>query len=393
MSRSRVIRVALAAYRDDPRMGGSLRVAETLARHLPGKGVECRLVFAYGGAGPVTGRSAAPVHFLGAGSARDAGAWVRARRWFREARFDILHFVDPVQWLYLATLGLPVRRLEHFHGRPILPAYSAVSRLAASLHRWASDGGIAITAGARRGVHRSGLMAAGRIFVVYNGVDVDYFAAPLDKARAREELNLPREAKLFGQVARIVPGNGSLENLQLLAHLPADWHAVLVGDGPLRAEIERQAAARGMMGRVHFTGALADVRPAYAALDAVVLLSRYQPFCLMLAEAMAAGTPVFGLRGAGEYAEPENPLITEANSVFVPRAHPEDFDSIEPQASYAALAGAMQRTLACEEAREAMTRRARAWVAERFSAEKQARDCMEVYRRVLAAAPSLPEQE
>src|SRR5437764_1399409 len=97
-------RVGIIVYRDDPRGGGTLRVAETLAQHLPPEEVDCHLILAYGGPGPLASRARVPVHFLGATSAKDWRAWRRTRAWLAQARFDILHFVDPVQWLYLLSL-------------------------------------------------------------------------------------------------------------------------------------------------------------------------------------------------------------------------------------------------------------------------------------------------
>jgi len=380
---NRPIRVGLVVYRDDPRAGGSLRVAETLARHLPADKVEGHLIVAYGGPGAISKGVTIPVHFLKASSSSDWRAWRRTRRWLIDARFDILHFVDAVQWIYLLALDLPVKRLDHFHGRPLLFGYSWLDRLWAVIHRLKSDAAIAITHGAKRGVIRTGLMPSRRLHVVYNGVDAEFFCSLPSKQQARAQLGLPQDAILFGQVARVAQGNACLEILDVLKKLPKCWHAVLVGDGPLRPLIEQQAKERDLTRRLHLTGALDDVRPAYAALDAVVLLSRYQPFCLMLAEAMAAGVSVFGLRGQGEYAEPEQPLITAENSIFIARNHPSDLESLEPEQTYAQLAEVMQRSWANQAEIKKRLARARCWVEGQFSAQKQAEDCIRVYQQLM----------
>jgi glycosyltransferase involved in cell wall biosynthesis len=302
-----------------------------------------------------------------------------------EAKFDILHFVDAVQWIYLISLDLPGKRLDHFHGRPLLFGYSWPDRLWAVVHRCRSDAALAITHGAKRGVVRAGLLPARRLHVVYNGVDADFLRRLPSKPQARAQLELPQDAILFGQVARLAQGNACLEILDVLKKLPKCWHAVLVGDGPLRPVIEQQAKERGLSARLHLTGALDDVRPAYAALDAVVLLSRYQPFCLMLAEAMAAGVSVFGLRGQGEYAEPEQPLVTTENAIFIPRSNPHDLDSLEPEQTYAQLAEAMQRSWGNQTETRKRMARARAWVETHFSARKQAEDCTLIYQRLMVS--------
>jgi glycosyltransferase involved in cell wall biosynthesis len=74
---------------------------------------------------------------------------------------------------------------------------------------------------------------------------------------------------------------------------------------------------RGLVDRIHFIGVQNDVAPVYAALDAYAFLSRYEPFGLVLAEAMSAGVPIFGIEGDGEYNETEYPLITGDNADLV----------------------------------------------------------------------------
>ena len=51
------------------------------------------------------------------------------------------------------------------------------------------------------------------------------------------------------------------------------------------------AARAGVADRVHFTGALEDVRPLYAAADCFMLPTRYDPFPNAALEALAAGVP------------------------------------------------------------------------------------------------------
>jgi len=297
--------------------------------------------------------------------------------------FDLIHFLELVHWLYLATWGLPAKRVVHFHGRPELHAYAGRHRALMSLHRLGTDAAVAISHGARRALGRTGWLPPSAVFVVHNAVNLEYFNDLPSLKQARIELGLPPDATLFGMVARLVTGNACLEVFDVLRHLPDSWHVVLVGDGPLRPLIAERAKALGVAARVHLTGALGDVRPAYAALDFVVLLSRYQPFCLMLAEAMAAGVPVTGLQGAGEYAEPEYPLITNSNATFIRREHPEDYDSREPDENYAKLARAMVQLHGDSARRATQVARAKEWVGERFSGESQGRVCLEVYRRIL----------
>jgi GalNAc-alpha-(1->4)-GalNAc-alpha-(1->3)-diNAcBac-PP-undecaprenol alpha-1,4-N-acetyl-D-galactosaminyltransferase len=73
-----------------------------------------------------------------------------------------------------------------------------------------------------------------------------------------------------------------------------DWQLRIVGDGPRRAELERQVKIAGLEGAVSFGGAVADVAPEYAAADLFVVPSSYESFGLATAEALAAGVSAVG---------------------------------------------------------------------------------------------------
>lgn len=377
------IKVALICYRDDLLGGGALRVAQLLAQHLPAEGIEVHLVFAYGTPGPVAQQVTIPVEYLQAKSSRELASYRQARRWFRQQQFDVLHFIDAVHWLYFATLGLGAKRIVHYHGLPNQKTMAVQDQLLGIGKRWLNDAGIVITHGAKRGVARLGWMSAARLHVVPNGVSQEYFQQMPAREHARRELGLPADAYVFGEVARFSEGSGLVEVVDVLKQLPERWHALLAGDGPLRPQIEAYALAQGVSHRLHLTGFLPDVRLAYAAMDAVILLARYQSFCLMLAEAMLAKVPIVGLQGAGEYMEKEYPLITAENAIFFPRAQPWDEQSVESESLYRKLAAALVGVVEDRQATERRVALAADWVASRFSAEEQARRCGEVYRTVL----------
>jgi len=91
-------------------------------------------------------------------------------------------------------------------------------------------------------------------------------------------------------VGRFVPWKGFGELIDLLDALP-QWSLVLVGDGPLRADLERRAKKTG---RVVFAGTLsrAEVLAWYTHADCFVLNTSWESFSFQTVEAMAAGVPV-----------------------------------------------------------------------------------------------------
>jgi glycosyltransferase involved in cell wall biosynthesis len=72
----------------------------------------------------------------------------------------------------------------------------------------------------------------------------------------------------------------------------------LVGDGPLRPQIERLVRELDLDQHVHFHGELdhAHLPPLYRAADACIVSSRHEAQCMVALEAAACGTPILGTR-------------------------------------------------------------------------------------------------
>ena len=140
------------------------------------------------------------------------------------------------------------------------------------------------------------------IRIGYNVVDNRYFSEGVaalcgTAADLRHAHGLPRPFLLV--VARFIPKKNLatlLEGFDLFRRTAegSGLDLVLLGDGPLRPELEQQVARLGLAGRVHFPGfAQYDALPAwYAMASALVLPSTVEQWGLVVNEAMAAGLPV-----------------------------------------------------------------------------------------------------
>src|SRR5207302_4259308 len=162
-----------------------------------------------------------------------------------------------------------------------------------------------------------GLGTRDRLWTVYNAVDVSRFQMLPSRVDARRQLGVPTDVRLLAMVGRLTFNKGGWDALNVLTRLDDDWHLMFVGEGPYRGELGTLVRQRCLGDRVHFIEPLADVRPAYAAMDVFLFLTRYEPFGLVLAEAMAAGVPVLCLGALGEYREKSCPLVLPDNDVFV----------------------------------------------------------------------------
>lgn len=388
----RPLRVAMVHYRDAAVIGGSLRVGETIANHVDPKRVSVEMVFAYGGPGPIAAEVQVPCHFIGARGPRDFAAWFRARALFKKIQPDLIHFQEGVVWLRGALLGTSYKKVVHVHGRyekSRSPGSGQTPfRASTLLHAYlkSTDAQICINNGARDALIKLGWISPQNSYVVYNSIDVSRFSPNQDRAAARTQLNLPHDALLLGMVCRLVWEKGCADLLSIIERLPARWHGVICGDGPLREQLEQECQRRGIADRIHFLGLQDDVRPVYAALDAYAFLSRYEPFGLVLAEAMAAGVPVFGIEGDGEYKEAEYPLVTADAVDLIKFTNSRNNGTGLPDQKLDEIAVRISNYGDHPERYSQMIERARRWVRTCFAAPLQAEAITRVYEHVCGNA-------
>ena len=227
-------------------------------------------------------------------------AW-RTTRWLRQhrARLDVVLANGAITWapadvnaahfVHTAWLRSPVHtaRLQHGLRAGYQRLYTALN---ARWERHAFRQARTVVAVSDR--VRSELLDAGvpewRIAVIPNGVDLDEFApGPAD----RTALGLPDDVPLALFVGDLQTPRKNLDTvLRALRHTPA-LHLAVVGrraDSPYPALAERL----GLSARVRFLGFRTDVPALMRAADLCACPSRYEPFSLVLLEALASGCPV-----------------------------------------------------------------------------------------------------
>jgi glycosyltransferase involved in cell wall biosynthesis len=138
---------------------------------------------------------------------------------------------------------------------------------------------------------------AQRIFmggsVVDNGWWLHY-AAQVDRAAVGREWGVPIEAQVVLFCAKLQPWKRPSDVLEAFsrAGVPGSY-LVFAGDGPLRGSLEQRSRDLGVADRVRFLGFVNQTHlPAvYVASDLLVLPSDYEPFGLVVNEAMLCGCP------------------------------------------------------------------------------------------------------
>jgi glycosyltransferase involved in cell wall biosynthesis len=212
-----------------------------------------------------------------------------------------------------------------------------------------------------------------KVVTIYNGIPIQEWQPrpPEVVAAQKRELGLDNAAPIIGTTGRLVEQKGLPYFLRMAALLLPDFPAakfVIVGDGPLRDEFVALARDLGLADRVVFTGFRTDVPDLMSVFDLFVLASVYEPFGLVLVQAMALQKPIVATRVGGI---PEVVADGETGLLVPPR---------QP----AALAEAAARLLRDEALARRMGQAGRERVLARFTAEAMARKTMALYEELLA---------
>ena len=140
---------------------------------------------------------------------------------------------------------------------------------------------------------------AEKIEIVPNAVSAEFLKPLPDPTTLREELGIHPDEPVVGEVTSLVPHEGIgtlLEATAILRARGVPARALIVGDGPERAALQRQAARAGLAEAAVFPGrvAAAKVRQFHALLDVFVVPRTPDRVCQLVTplkpvEAMASG--------------------------------------------------------------------------------------------------------
>ncbi|HYY82371.1 MAG TPA: glycosyltransferase [Actinomycetes bacterium] len=247
-------------------------------------------------------RAAADRLFLLPGLARALGrpADLRAAAalWRLAGGYDIVHTHTSKAGV-LGRFAARARKvpavLHTIHGFPVHPGMSwpvrqallAVEGLAAGC----TDRVVVVCEANAREALALGIATPEQLAVIVSGVPTAAVASG-DRARGRAALGLPEDAPVVGTVTRLMQQKAPLDFVaaarRIVAADPAA-HVLVVGDGPLRADVERAATGEP---RIHLLGFRDDVPDLLAATDVVAFSSLWEGLGRALTEAVLAAKPV-----------------------------------------------------------------------------------------------------
>ncbi|MEP6691159.1 MAG: glycosyltransferase [Gemmatimonadaceae bacterium] len=226
---------------------------------------------------------------------------------------------------------------------------------------------IAVSEGVARSLSASGI-GASRVTVIPGGVDLHHVQSPASDETLRI-LGVPLDAPLVVLVAALVPQKDPVTFVRAMAlarqRVPGA-HALIVGEGPLRRDVEAVASSLGASDAIHFAGYRDDADTLLARATVVALSSRNEGLPVVLMNALALGKPIAATAAGGI---PE--MITRGQCGIV-----------VPVGDAAALGDAIARLLEDSALRARFGAAARAHAAE-YSIDRVAELTVAVYRRTI----------
>lgn len=348
----------------------------SLLEEMHQRGIEVELV-------PHLGRALRPT--------RDARATWELGRVLARRRPDIVHTHGSKPKLLVplaARMAPPMIHVAHIWGWEWQPTGTGVARAAcvtkAQLMSDCYDVLISCSQAMREQGLALGVGSPEQYEVAYPSVDPERFA-PVDgeaDGRTREEaaaaLGLPRHATVVGSVMRLAPQKAPdalLRAVALASVAVPRLHLLIVGDGPLRQEVERLVRRLRLDDRVVLVGPRRDVPRLLAACDLFALSSAWEPFGIVYLEAAAMGLPVVGTAVDGAV----EAVADGRTGVLVPPGDP------------VALARAIVRLATDPEGARRMGRAGRRHALQ-FGHERFVGGVAGVYERLLAERDAAPQR-
>ena len=354
-------------------VGGAEEMVLNLVRHLPSSykpAVAC--IHEAGPIGLEIERTGVPFKVLGLkpGLLRPFDV-LRLQDFLHQCQPDIVHTFLLTGSLY-GRFAAMMARVPVVIGTEV-NVYQRKRPLHALAERWLMRGTDAVVASAEsvREFYIKQVDAdPAKVEVIYNAVDWSQLETTISREAMRMAMGVPVDAPLLGIIARLTEQKGHRVLLDALAQMPdlSQAHLVIVGDGPLRDELQRQAAGLGLADRVRFLGARRDLGNILAAIDVFVMPSFWEGLPLAMVLAMGAGLPVVATRVAGI------PEVVQdgVNGLLVTPGESGE------------LGAALSRVVNDDTTRVLLGQAARAFVRPRFGVDGYVRSVTALYERLLA---------
>ncbi|MCL6572368.1 MAG: glycosyltransferase [Bacillus sp. (in: Bacteria)] len=140
------------------------------------------------------------------------------------------------------------------------------------------------------------MIAKSKVNILKNGIDLSQYSSidPNSKRSVIDEFYLHGDVKIIGHVGHFSDSKNHMFILNVLKKLLEKdnrFVALLVGEGPLKSQIEMEGIRLGISEYVRFLGVRTDIPRLMKSFDVFLFPSIFEGFGIVVLEAQSAGTP------------------------------------------------------------------------------------------------------
>lgn len=246
-------------------------------------------------------------HNFGMTRFTDLGSILRVRNYIRAGKFDLVMvqllraevFGGCGAWLSGVPLALVIYNTDPYRADPRILPHFLLSRLAMLWPR----NFVACSEYVRSYVIEHQRVNTNRIRTIRCVVDVERIKSLAHAYEmARSEFRFAPDALVIGTVARLDPQKGLMNLLLAFKSLyprHQQLRLLIVGDGPMRVELQEWVRRENLEDRILFTGFRSDYDTILQGFDIFALPSLWEGLPMVLMDAMASGKPIVTTRVAG----------------------------------------------------------------------------------------------
>lgn len=204
----------------------------------------------------------------------------------------------------IASIPIIIHTVHGWSFHDYLPKHTRT--LYIHLEQWAAsitDALIVVNTGdIQKGLNQN-IGGSEQYHLIRSAIPLDQFQPrDWDRAQTRSELGIPRDAVVVGNVGRFSPQKNPLDWIRVAADIAKEHpeaYFLLVGDGPLHAEVDAELTKENIKHKTILTGLRRDVARMMSAMDIFLITSLWEGLPRVIPQAMAMGLPVVANRVDG----------------------------------------------------------------------------------------------
>ncbi|MGA3206894.1 MAG: glycosyltransferase [Syntrophales bacterium] len=212
-----------------------------------------------------------------------------------------------------------------------------------------------------------------KVTKIYNGIEIDHYdpiTTASHRIKIRDGLGVNKDNILLGAIGRMVWQKGFeflIKCIQDVLKAHGEIKVIIVGEGPLKRDLENLCRQLKVEGKTIFPGFRSDIKEILSAVDIVVIPSLLEGFPMLTLEAMAMAKPIVATRIDGITEQ----ITDGVEGILVPPRKP------------IALAAAINKVIENREFARSLGLAARKRVEKEFTVEKMINETEDVYHSLL----------